>query len=439
MKKTLSTSFGLFGLALVAIVGWYAWYTHQIQAKLDQFVADAQKQKLVRVTFNVTAPKETPADQVLYLSGSAPALGSWDAAGMPLTRGDDGKYHGSAEVMSGVEYGFKVTRGTWGTVETDAKDEEAPDHILKAAGEENVDVAVANWRDGGKTVPNRVTMTGDIRLHKKFRSNVLVNERSPDRTLIVYLPPDYEANAQQRYPVLYMQDGQNLFDAATSFAGIEWRMDEAAQNLISSKTIPPMIIVGIYNGMQQRADEFTPPSMASGDEKAKGDDYAKFVVDEVKPFIDKTYRTEPDKSHTGIGGGSMGGLIALHVAKQSPQMFGQIVLFSPWLRIGDKKLIESDLGDGAFLKGTRVYVEMGSAGGTLYPSKDPIADAKEFDAFLQKAGLKADADYKYVDLPGLAHNEPAWATRVEPMLTWVYGNNSASTQPTAMAERRSEY
>src|SRR4051794_6785012 len=113
MKKTLSTSFGVFGLALVGIVGWYAWYTHQIQAKLDQFVSDAQKQKLVRVNLAVAAPKETPADQVLYISGSAPTMGSWDAAGLPLQKGEDGKYHGSAEVMSGVEYGFKITRGTW--------------------------------------------------------------------------------------------------------------------------------------------------------------------------------------------------------------------------------------------------------------------------------------------------------------------------------------
>src|SRR5262249_300786 len=129
-----------------------------------------------------------------------------------------------------------------------------------------------------------------------------------------------------------------------------------------------------------------------------------------------------------IGGGSMGGLIALHTAKLYPDTFGQLVLMSPWLRIGDKKLIESDLGDGSFLKGERIYVEMGSNGGTNYPRKGPIAHAKEFDAFLQKAGLKPDGDYKYIEVPGLEHNEPAWATRVEGMLTWMYGS-SATTQP----------
>src|SRR5205814_10290069 len=98
MKKTVSTSFGVFGLALLAIVGWYAWYTHQIRAKLDQFVTDAQNKKLVQVNFNVTAPPDTPKDQVLYLSGSVPSLGDWDAAGLRLQLGVEGRYHGTADV-----------------------------------------------------------------------------------------------------------------------------------------------------------------------------------------------------------------------------------------------------------------------------------------------------------------------------------------------------
>ncbi len=430
MKKTLSTSFGIFIIAMVAIVGWYAWYTHQIQAKLDQFVSTAQNQKLVRVNFTVSAPDDTPKDQVLYLAGSAPAMGNWDAAGLPLQRGDDGKYHGSAEVMSGVEYGVKITRGIWGTVETGSKGEEVPDHLFKVSDAQSVDIAVATWRDEGKAVPSRVTMTGDIRLHKKFHSEALGN----DRTLIVYLPPDYETNKEARYPVLYMQDGQNLFDAETSYAGIEWRMDEAAQSLIASKTISPLIIVGIYNGLTMRTAEFTPPAMGSDSTTARGDLYAKFVVNEVKPFIDKTYRTQPDKSHTGIGGGSQGGLMALHIAKQSPQTFGQLALFSPWLRIGDKKLIESDLGDGAFLKGMRVDIDMGSDGGTNYPGKDPLADGKELDKFLQGAGLKPGVDYQYTGVKGLEHNEPAWATRVETVLTWLYGAPSPAAQAAAMKD-----
>jgi predicted alpha/beta superfamily hydrolase len=413
MRKTLSTSFGLFFVALLAIVGWYVWYTRQIQGKLDQFVQQAEQQKLVKVDFVVSAPEATPKDQTLYLSGSAAALGNWDAAGLPLQRGEDGRYRGSAEVTSGVEYGFKVTRGNWATVETDARGEESKDRTLNVPGPASVDVAVVSWRDGGKTVPNRATMTGEIRLHKKFHSNVLGNER----TLVVYLPPDYDKDTSQKYPVLYMQDGQNLFDEATSYAGVEWKLDETAQRLITSKTIPPIIIVGIYNAGAERTDEFTPPTMSSDAKKARGDLYAKFVVDEVKPFIDKTYRTQPDRAHTAIGGGSMGGLIALHTAKQSPQTFGAVALMSPWLRIGEKNMLESDIGACAWAKDMRIYLEMGEEGGTLYPGKDPLGDAQALDKLFKSVGV----DHVYNEVPGLEHNEAGWSTRVETMLKWVYG------------------
>jgi len=326
-------------------------------------------------------------------------------------------------VTSGVEYGFKVTRGNWATVETDARGEELKDRALKVAAPGAVDVAVASWRDGGKTVPNRLTVAGELRLHKKFHSNVLNNER----TLVVYLPPDYDKNTSQKYPVLYMQDGQNLFDEATSYAGVEWKMDETAQQLISSKTIAPLIIVGIYNGGAERTDEFTPPTMASGGNKGRGDLYAKFVVDEVKPFIDKTYRTQADRAHTAIGGGSMGGLIALHIAKQAPQTFGAMALMSPWLRIGEKNLLESDLGAAAWAKDMRVYLEMGSEGGALYPGKDPLADAQALEKLLKSVGV----EHIYNEVPGLEHNEAGWSTRVETMLKWLYAAAAPATQATS--------
>src|SRR5262249_12382400 len=146
----------------------------------------------------------------------------------PLLHHDDGKWRGQVTVLSGIDYGYKVTRGTWGTVETDARGAALADRPLNVGAAQAVDVSVAEWVDHGQSVPGRVTMNGDLRLTKNFPSKILGNTR----TLIVYLPPGYEQNADERYPVLYMQDGQNLFDEATSFAGIEWKMDEAAQALI---------------------------------------------------------------------------------------------------------------------------------------------------------------------------------------------------------------
>src|SRR5689334_16598284 len=108
VRVALGISFGLFVIALCGTLIWYVMQTHHTQAQLDQFIADSQARKQVKVDFVVTPPADTPKDQPLYLSGSAVELGNWDAAGLPLQRGDDGKYRGSANVMSGIDYGFKV-------------------------------------------------------------------------------------------------------------------------------------------------------------------------------------------------------------------------------------------------------------------------------------------------------------------------------------------
>src|SRR5262249_33385857 len=159
----------------------------------------------------------------LWISGNASDLGGWDGAGVQLKKMEDGKHHGEIEVTSDVEYAYKVTRGSWSTVERGPKGEETANRTFKAEGESKVQGAVATWVDGGKSVPGLHTVSGIVREHRKFHSDALKNER----TILVYLPPGYDNDQakESRYPVLYMQDGQNLFDAATSFAGIEWKVD----------------------------------------------------------------------------------------------------------------------------------------------------------------------------------------------------------------------
>ena len=185
------------------------------------------------------------------------------------------------------------------------------------------------------------TVTGDVRTHANFHSKILNN----DHNLYVYLPPGYDKNPDQRYAVLYMQDGQNLFDAALNPAG-EWRADETAQWLIPRHKIEPLIIVGISNDAQRRLDEYT----LSRDERmkagGKGEDYIKFVCEEVKPFIDKTYRTKTDRDHTGVGGSSLGATIGIEMCREHPEMFGRCVAMSPalwWNNWDLPKRIQNDL------------------------------------------------------------------------------------------------
>ncbi len=414
MRNAVLVVFAVFIVALLGIVGYYISYTNSINADLAKFEAEAASHKKVTVEIAVTPPANTPRGQVLYISGSVPALGNWDAAGIPLKAGADGRQHANVELLSGIDYAFKVTRGTWSTVEADAHGKDIANRTFVAAPRQVVDATVANWIDQGKAVPGRVTLTGDIRLHKKFRSEILNNER----TLIVYLPPGYDQSAE-RYPVLYMQDGQNLFDESTSYQGIEWKMDETAQELIASRKISPLIIVGIYN-TEQRTAEFTPPSLA-GKGPAHGDQYAKMVVTEVKPFIDSHYRTLTDREHTGIGGASQGALIAMYTAKENPTIFGKMLLMSPWLHLNGKPVLADWLGDGTWLRDERIYIEMGTEPGDNYPTTNPIADSQPLAAALQKSGLTSGRDFKYREILGGRHNEAAWASTISQPLQFLYG------------------
>src|SRR5687768_16636053 len=202
---------GVLAVALLGIGGWYVSHTRSTEAELSRAVSDYETRKQpVSVTFTVKAPANTPKEQVLYISGSVPALGNWEAAGVPLTRADDGTYTATVpDLLNGMEYKFKVTRGTWGTVETLQEGRDVQDRTFVASKDSKVEASVENWRDNGQATPGRVTMTGNIVVHKNaIKSTLLGNAR----TLVVFLPPDYDRNKEQRYPVIYFQDGQNLFD-----------------------------------------------------------------------------------------------------------------------------------------------------------------------------------------------------------------------------------
>jgi enterochelin esterase-like enzyme len=414
MKKTMLALLVLLVAGLAGIGGWKLNMAQQSRASADQFVHWAQDQKMVSVKFEIAAPPETPPDQTLYLSGDASEMGSWDAAGLPLHRDADGVYRADVDLLSGISHKFKVTRGTWGSVERGAGGVEIPDHDFLADPSTIVKSAVLTWVDGGKSVPGKVSLTGLFRLHKKFESKLLGNFR----TLIVYLPPAYETQPDRRYPVLYMQDGQNIFDSSTSFAGIEWGIDESAQKLIGDKQIEPVIIVGIYNSPDRTA-EFTPFDKTPTGIDGRGNLYARFIVEEVKPMIDRTYRTIPDRAHTAIAGSSLGGLIALATAHDHVDIFGSVALLDPWLRDSQHALLDA-WTDNAWIKGMRFYVDMGSNGGAQYPGTTEVQDLNQLTRYFDSAGLKKGSDYVSAVVDGAEHNETAWQKRVPNFLIFLY-------------------
>src|SRR3954463_13148425 len=253
----------------------------------------------------------------------------------------------------------------------------------------------------------------ELRLHRKFRSQFLELER----TLIVYVPPDYERDTHQRYPVLYMHDGQNLFDSATAFGGNEWRLDDTAEELIERGAIEPVIIVGIYNTGEQRIHEYT-PSVDAKLGGGKADLYGNMIVKEVKPFIEKTYRTLPGAENTGMGGSSLGGLVTLHLGLRYPNFFGKLAVLSPsvWW---DNKFILREIEKLPAKPPLKIWLDMGTAeGGMSLEDTEMLRDA------MSAKGWQVGRDLAYSEIEGATHSEVAWAERVGPFLRFLFPANS---------------
>jgi predicted alpha/beta superfamily hydrolase len=260
------------------------------------------------------------------------------------------------------------------------------------------------------------TLTGEFRYHRNFHSNFL----PADRDVIVYLPPGYTTDTQKRYPVLYMQDGQNLFDGSTSFIqGNEWRMDETAQALIQSGAIEPLIIVGVYN-TRDRTDEYTPARDPKYKQGGKADLYGRLLVEEIKPLIDANYRTLKDAQNTGLGGSSLGGLVSLYLGLKYPQVFGKLAVVSPSVWFADR-IIVRDVLTLKTKPRLRLWVDIGTSEGQDELDSIQTADDARLlrDALLAK-GWKTASDLSYIEIPGAQHNEPAWAQRVEPILKYLF-------------------
>lgn len=264
--------------------------------------------------------------------------------------------------------------------------------------------------------PREHTRTGTFRMIPAFRSAFLDTARD----VLIYLPPGYDTDTRRRYPVLYLQDGQNLFDGATAFIpGKEWRVDETAQRLIRARAIEPLIIVGIYNAGVHRLAEYTPSATRRFREAGRADAYGRMIVEELKPLIDRTYRTLPDAMHTGIGGSSLGGLVSLYLGLKYPQVFRKLAVLSPSVWWDNGFII----GQVLRLTGrpdTKIWLDVGTREGDPASHQRNVEDTRALrDALIQK-GWVLDRDLQYLEAVGAEHNEEAWAARVEPMLRFLF-------------------
>ncbi len=261
------------------------------------------------------------------------------------------------------------------------------------------------------------SLTGDIRIHKAVVSKLLQS----DRDIVVYLPPEYTRQKNKRYPVLYLHDGQNLFDGATSFIpGKEWRIDETAQALLFAGKIQPLIIVGIYNAGKERINEYTPVADARYKMGGNADLYGHMLVEELKPFIDSRYRTLKGAGHTGLGGSSLGGLVTLYLGLKYPNVFGKLAVVSPSVWFADKQIVSYVTGLTTKPR-VRIWMDMGTKeGGTPEEAQRAVVDARLLRDTLMEKGWRLGRDLKYFEAEGAEHNESAWAARVEPILSFLF-------------------
>jgi enterochelin esterase-like enzyme len=250
----------------------------------------------------------------------------------------------------------------------------------------------------------------DLRKHEQFHSRFLRNQRD----LIVYLPPGYQQQPQRRFPVLYLHDGQNLFDGATSFIpGMDWHIGQTADDLILRGAVRPLVIVGIYNLGKARIHEYTPtkaPRLGGG----RADRYAKFLVQEAMPFIQREYRALSDARVTGMGGSSLGGLLSLYLGLKYPQVFGRLAALSPsvWW---NQRVIHRFAAAAPVEPRPRIWLDIGTNEGQRI-----VHDVEEFRDVLLQKGWQLGTDLHYQRVEGAGHNEAAWAQRVGPFLQFLY-------------------
>ena len=263
-------------------------------------------------------------------------------------------------------------------------------------------------------------LAGELRLHE-LQSRIFRNTRM----LRVWLPPGYSApeNQGRYYPVFYLNDGQNLFDPATAYIGVDWQADEAAARLIRENRIPPLILVGIDNSQKDRAREylpyrsFNPPVM-----RPLGKRYPDFLLHEVMPFLYQRYRISRGPENTGLGGSSLGAIVSLYTATARPGIFGRLLLESPSLFVSSRQLVKSSRAVRQWPD--RIFMAMGTnEAGREDRDRQVVEDVRALERVLRRAGLRDDRLLVRID-EGATHSEREWARRFPEALAFLFGLSS---------------
>ncbi|HET6206242.1 MAG TPA: alpha/beta hydrolase-fold protein [Terracidiphilus sp.] len=270
------------------------------------------------------------------------------------------------------------------------------------------------WNDASGDLPAEWGDTPHprLKLHRGFRSRHLPNARD----VIVYVPPGYEEEAERTYPVLYMQDGQNLFDGRTSFIRDRtWEIREQADEVIEAGEVEPLIIVGIYNTGDRRLAEYTHERdwQRGGGEAAK---YGRLLTEDLMPWIARQYRARTGRESTGVGGSSLGGLVTLYLGLRHAHHFGKLAVLSPSVWWNHKSIL-GYVNERApqIWERPRMWLDVGEREGSR-----TLRDAEQLARRLKANGWVAGDTLHFERVADGTHDEASWARRVKPMLRFLY-------------------
>ncbi|MBX0290234.1 hypothetical protein K3G63_07275 [Hymenobacter sp. HSC-4F20] len=381
-------------------------------------VSSSSAQSVFRIA---RLPAATPPGAALYLAGS---FNNWQPASpaFQFVRAANGYYHLTLPATVQGPIACKVTRGSWETVETDAQNQDIPNREYTVKGTGGItELTVRNWKDGAATTPVSCQSTAQQPNVQIVSNTFQMPQLGRTRRVWVYLPSDYPSATNKRYPVLYMHDGQNVFDACTSFSG-EWGVDETLSHLQhQGLDAAGCIVVAVDNGGPERLNELSPwknPEYGGG----QGNQYVDFMAETLKPYIDLHYRTLSGREFTGIAGSSMGGLISTYAALKYPQVYSKVGVFSPAFWFAKDSLF-------AYLQrhrpqpGTQFYFVSGTTESeTMVPLMKAVHDTL----------ARAKVSVQYATPTDGKHSEWFWKREFPAAYHWLYGQQGgANPEPLA--------
>lgn len=365
-------------------------------------------QNEIEVNIEVTSNK-VPDSSSVYVTGNDDILGNWDPGSVELNQIEPDKWSKSFSFPIGKKLEFKITRGSWENEALDSDGSIPSNYSVTLTNDTSIHIYI-NFGADQVNKKNEGQITGTVIYHRNFRG---VGIKSRD--IIVWLPPGYDTELNKNYPVLYMHDGQNIIDPKTSAFQVDWQIDETAVSLIKQGRIQPIIIVGIYN-TSDRNEEYS--------DDISGLTYLNFVIDSLKPFIDRNYRTKPDRENTANGGASLGGLISFMFTWESSDIFSKAICFSPAFNIDQYNFVDNVKSNKNAKKDIRIYIYNGDneLDSSLQLGVEQMLDE------LNKQGYKQPNDYYFYRGINTEHGERVWAKNIGRALIYLYGietgNNS---------------